>query len=96
MFDHMACKFRLAGLEVTRLQAGKGEHLGGVGELTEAPQLGEDDGGGQFANAGQRETGRVNAANALLDLVIQLVRFGVELAVQRLYRSSRISIWSMR
>ena len=82
VLDHMACKFGLAGLEVTWLQAGKGEHLGGVLELAEVSELRKDNSGGQFANAGQREAGRVDAANALLDSIVQLVHFGVNLAVQ--------------
>ena len=45
VFNHMTSRLRLAGLKVTRFQAGKGKHFRWVLELAEVLELREDDGG---------------------------------------------------
>ena len=69
MFHHVASGFGLARLEISWLQARKGEHSRRVLELAEVTVFRENHSGGQRTDTRNREDGRINTADAVLDLL---------------------------
>lgn len=82
VLDHVAGRFRLAGLEIARFQPRESEHLGRILELGEITVLREDDGGGRSPDAWDGEHGRVNTTDTFFNLVIQFLHLGVQLCVK--------------
>lgn len=82
MFHYVAGRFGLSRLEISWLQTRKGEHFRGILELAKVAIFREDHSGGQCADPWNREDGRVDAMDAVLDLLFQFINHGVHLRIQ--------------